>query len=64
MAREKPYWTTTEICDRLRVSPRTLLRWQKERGFPRPLLAGCGKSENRYRSKDVLAWEDSLGSAA
>lgn len=31
---DSPYWTTAELCDRYRISRRTLRRWTEQRGYP------------------------------
>ena len=50
--------STTDLIRRYDRSPRTLNRWQRELGFPRPFIRGGNGSESRWRTKDVLAWEE------
>ncbi|MGM0694483.1 MAG: hypothetical protein ACQEUN_13895 [Pseudomonadota bacterium] len=34
------------------------MRWQRSRGFPRPVVPGGHGAEARWRESDVKAWED------
>jgi len=52
------YIKTSELCSRYGRSPKTLMRWQCSRGFPRPVVLGGHGAEARWRECDVKAWED------
>lgn len=48
--------TTAELCDRYRVSSRTLVRWRSVKGFPAPAMHNVG-AENLYLMGEVETWE-------
>ena len=50
--------STSELCKRYGRNRDTLLRWQRQRGFPRPVVPGGHGHEARWRESDVKAWED------
>ena len=56
--------STSQLCERYGRSARTLHRWQREIGFPRPVIAGGHGAEARWRTSDVKAWEDRRSQAA
>ncbi|GEK48935.1 hypothetical protein HPA02_32180 [Bisbaumannia pacifica] len=56
--------STSQLCERYGRSPDTLLRWQKQRGFPRPVIQGGHGAESRWRESDIKAWEDRQTRAA
>lgn len=50
---DKDIWYTKEVCEYLRLSPRTLDRIRKAGGFPRPLdIPGWP----RWLAEDVKKW--------
>ncbi len=54
----RQYTSTSELCGRYGRSPRTLHRWQKTRGFPKPIAKAGNGSECRWRESDIREWED------
>ena len=56
---EQPYWTTSDLSNRLGRSRITISKWQKrERNpLPRPAIPGGHGVEARYLKEDILAWE-------
>ena len=52
------YVSTSELCSRYGRSRDTLLRWQKEKGFPKPVIQGGHVAESRWREADIQAWEE------
>lgn len=52
------YVSTSELCNRYARSPRTLNRWQKVLGFPKPIIPGGHGAESRWRESDIKSWED------
>lgn len=49
---------TKQLCERYGRSVRTLNRWQRDMGFPKPIINGGNGSEARWRESDIRAWED------
>jgi len=49
--------STSQLRERYGRSTRTLNYWQREKGFPAPILRGGHGSESRWRTEDVKAWE-------
>lgn len=54
------YWTTSDLEERYGRKVRTLVDWQRTRGFPKPLIRGGHGAEHRWLVEDVIAWEESL----
>ncbi|KTG25439.1 hypothetical protein AWR38_01320 [Idiomarina sp. WRN-38] len=52
------YVSTSQLCERYGRSRDTLLRWQKSKGFPKPVIQGGHGAESRWRESDVQAWEE------
>ncbi|MFG6159684.1 helix-turn-helix transcriptional regulator [Halomonas sp. 1390] len=61
---DDPMISTSELCKRYGRSTRTLHRWQREMGFPKPVIAGGHGAESRWRESDVRAWEARRSQAA
>ena len=57
------YISTSELCEKYGRSPDTLLRWQRNRGFPKPVVPGGHGVESRWRESDIKAWEDRQAAA-
>lgn len=57
---EQPYWTTSEVSERLGRSKMTVRNWhRRERNpLPRPAIPGGHGVEARYLKSDILAWEE------
>ncbi|UTD55472.1 hypothetical protein [Halomonas sp. MS1] len=55
---QERYVSTSELCNRHDRSHNTLLRWQKSKGFPKPLIQGDHGAESSWRERDPKAWED------
>lgn len=55
---ENQYVSTSELCKRYGRSRDTLLRWQKTKSFPRPVIQGGHGAESRWRESDIHAWEE------
>tara|TARA_R110001599_G_C11780421_1_gene612445 strand:- start:259 stop:444 length:186 start_codon:yes stop_codon:yes gene_type:complete len=55
---QERYVSTSELCKRYDRSRDTLLRWQKAKGFPKPVIQGGHGAESRWRESDLKAWED------
>lgn len=47
-------YTSDDLCRRYSCCQRTLLRWERERGFPKHTRGG---RENLYDKEQVHAWE-------
>ncbi|UNU74150.1 helix-turn-helix domain-containing protein [Moraxella nasovis] len=58
----KQFYTTREVCELMKISPRTLLRWQKEHlsgiKFPKP-NKNFGR-ENRYKASEIMKWQNAI----
>ncbi|WP_430750707.1 helix-turn-helix transcriptional regulator [Halomonas campaniensis] len=52
------YVSTSQLCERYGRSSRTIYRWQRTIGFPKPLIPGGNGSESRWRESDIQAWEE------
>lgn len=52
------YWTTKQLCQRFKISRRTIIRWmtRTDKPFPQPRMRGVGNN-NRWAIEDVIAWE-------
>lgn len=55
---QERYVTTSELCERYGRSRGSLLRWQKSKAFPKPVIQGGHGAESRWRESDLKAWED------
>ncbi len=55
--------STSELRERYGRSTRTLNHWQREKGFPAPIMRGGHGSESRWRVRDVIAWEEKRAAA-
>lgn len=55
---QEQYISTSQLCKRYGRSRDTLLRWQKTKSFPRPVIQGGHGAESRWRESDLKAWED------
>lgn len=52
--RQQGQWLTAQqVCDRLKVSPKTLFNWRKAGRFPAPARNG------KYQLEDIMNWEKS-----
>lgn len=53
------YWSTADLCTRLRVSKRTISRMmlRENNPLPNPCFHGAGTS-NKWEISDVMSWED------
>ncbi len=56
-----PYITSVEICERFKVTPRTLLRWQNRETnpMPNPAIKPSG-TYFLWLAEDIKNWENSL----
>lgn len=56
------YLTSNEVCEMFGITKQTLNRWQKKTQygipFPAPALDSVGGSMKRYRTTDVIEWEE------
>lgn len=59
----QPYLSTSDLCSRYGRTSKTLSRWQRSRGFPRPIVPGGHGAEARWRESDIKAWEDRQAAA-
>ncbi len=55
------YWDTKDMCDRFKVSDRTLFRWMRlnENPLPKPKIEQRGVSR-LWSIDDVVEWENGM----
>lgn len=56
------YITSKEVCERLKISKRTLHRWEQreKHPFPAPVFGGTRGSQKHYLTQEVENWENQL----
>ncbi len=60
-----PLLTMDDVCERLRVSPRTIRRWLREGKFPQPIRLGdAPNSPLRWPEEDIQQWLDQRRAAS
>lgn len=55
----KGFLSTSDLCERYKISSRTIPRWFKSKNFPLPKIRGCGV-HNKWSIDDIEAWEQQL----